>query len=253
PDGVTSIKNQAFRECSSLESIDIPNSVTSIGDQVFDGCKNLTDIKLSNKLESIGGGAFKGCSNLSSIEIPDGVKSIGEGAFWDCSCLESIKIPDSVTSIGEYAFEGCDNAKFYIVKGSYAEEYLKDNNLEYEYYLIPESPTEKKSETPTVSPDNNKTKAPAKVNLKSAKNLKGKKLKAIWKKVNGAKGYEVQYSTNKKFKKAKTKTTKKTSFVIKKLKKKKTYYVRVRAYTIDASGKKVPGKWSKVKKAKISK
>lgn len=66
-------------------------------------------------------------------------------------------------------------------------------------------------------------------------------------------GYEVQYALNKKFKKAKTKTTKKTTFTIKKLKKKKTYYVRVRAYTIDANRKKVQGKWSKVKKVKIKK
>ena len=141
-------------------------------------------------------------------------------------------------------------------EGSYAEEYLKENNIPYEYIKEEdptEAPSEKKSETPTVSPDNNKTKAPAKVNLKSAKNIKGKKIKAIWKKVTGAKGYEIQYSTNKKFKKAKTKTTKKTTFVIKKLKKKKTYYVRVRAYKLDAAGKKVPGKWSKVKKVKVSK
>ena len=76
--------------------------------------------------------------------------------------------------------------------------------------------------------------------------------------MTGAKGYEVQYSLNKKFKKAKTKTvdikkTKKLSLTIKKLKKSKTYYVRVRAYATDASGKKVPGKWSKTKKVKIRK
>ena len=63
----------------------------------------------------------------------------------------------------------------------------------------------------------------------------------------------MQYSTNKKFKKAKTKTAKKTNLTIKKLKKKKTYYVRVRAYTLDASGKKVPGQWSAVKKVVIKK
>ena len=100
--------------------------------------------------------------------------------------------------------------------------------------------------------DASKAKAPAKVTLDSIKNTNGKELTAKWKKASGAKGYEVQYSTNKKFKKAKTKTTKKTSLTIKNLKK-KTYYVRIRAYTLDASGKKISGGWSTVKEVKIKK
>ena len=66
------------------------------------------------------------------------------------------------------------------------------------------------------------------------------------KKVAGAEGYQIQYSTSKKF--TKTATTKKTSYKIKKLKKKTTYYIRVRAYTLDENGKKVYSKWTTVKK-----
>ena len=90
---------------------------------------------------------------------------------------------------------------------------------------------------------------PAKVTLK---NKKAKKMIVSWKKVKGAKGYQIQYATNKKYKKGKKITTRKTKYTIKKLKKKKTYYVRVRAYTVN-NGKKVYGKWSKVKKVKIKK
>ena len=70
------------------------------------------------------------------------------------------------------------------------------------------------------------------------------------KKVAGAEGYQIQYSTSKKFTKKTTKsaTTKKTSYKIKKLKKKTTYYIRVRAYTLDENGKKVYSKWTTVKK-----
>lgn len=89
--------------------------------------------------------------------------------------------------------------------------------------------------------------------LNSVNNTKGKSFTAKWKKVSSAKGYQIQYSPNKKFKKAKAKTTKKNSITIKKLKNKKVYYVRVRAYTINASGEKVYGDWSKVKKVKIKK
>ena len=92
----------------------------------------------------------------------------------------------------------------------------------------------------------------SKVSWKTAKNIKGKKLTANWKKTLEADGYQIQYAPNKKFKKAKSKTVKSTSVTLKKLKKKTTYFVRVRAYKT-ADGKKVYGKWSSVKKVKIKK
>ncbi len=92
--------------------------------------------------------------------------------------------------------------------------------------------------------------------ISSVKNNKKKAIVVKWKKTAGVNGYEVQYSTNRKFKKnVKTKTVKsakKTSLSIKKLKKGKTYYVRIRGYSLAAS-KKIIGSWSKVKKIKIKK
>ena len=105
----------------------------------------------------------------------------------------------------------------------------------------------KKQSTPSKTV---KVKAPSKVKLTSAKNGKGKKLTVKWKKVTGAKGYQLQYALNKKFKKKKSIQTKKTKYTIKKLK--KTYYIRVRAYKMNGK-KKVYGKWSTVKKVKIKK
>ena len=84
------------------------------------------------------------------------------------------------------------------------------------------------------------------------KNQKKLKVKATWKKLTNVFGYQIQYAPNKKFKKAKSKTVKSSSVTLKKLKKKKTYFVRVRAYKL-ANGKKVYGKWSSVKKVKIKK
>ena len=80
----------------------------------------------------------------------------------------------------------------------------------------------------------------AKASLTSAKNSKSKQILLKYKKVSGAKGYEISYSTNKKFKKVVTKkNTAKTSYTISKLKKGKIYYVRIRAYRMDSTGKKV--------------
>ena len=94
----------------------------------------------------------------------------------------------------------------------------------------------------------------AKASLTSAKNSKSKQILLKYKKVSGAKGYEISYSTDKKFKKAVTKkNTAKTSYTISKLKKGKIYYVRIRAYKMDSKGKKVYGKHSSMKKVKVSK
>ena len=94
----------------------------------------------------------------------------------------------------------------------------------------------------------------AKASLTSAKNSKSKQILLKYKKVSGAKGYEISYSTDKKFKKVVTKkNTAKTSYTISKLKKGKIYYVRIRAYRMDSTGKKVYGKYSSMKKVKVSK
>lgn len=72
------------------------------------------------------------------------------------------------------------------------------------------------------------------------------------KKVSGAKGYQIAYTTDKKFKKGvKYVTTGKTTKSVTKLKSKKAYYVKVRAYKMDSRGKKVYGSYSTVKTIKV--
>lgn len=89
---------------------------------------------------------------------------------------------------------------------------------------------------------------PSKATIKQAKNSKKKAIVVTLKKTKNAKKHQLQYATNKKFKKAKRKTITKLTYTIKKLKKGKTYYVRVRGI----NGSKC-GAWSKVKKVKIKK
>ena len=104
---VTSIRADAFRKCSKLTTVTIPDSVISIGDSAFSGCTNMTSITIGSSVESIGDHAFRECSKLTTVTIPDSVKSIGAYAFLGCTNMTSITIGSSVESIGAYAFSNC--------------------------------------------------------------------------------------------------------------------------------------------------
>ena len=120
-EGVTEIGKEAFRDCSSLTSVIIPEGVTEIGADAFKGCKSLTSITIPDSVTEIGGCAFAGCSSLTSINIPEGVTWIGSYVFADCSSLTSINIPKGVTWIGNSAFWGCSSLTSITIPNSVTE------------------------------------------------------------------------------------------------------------------------------------
>lgn len=148
-----------------------------------------------------------------------------------------------------------DNAAYrsvrVMVKGTKQDE-VKDSKPA----TNPSEPATTPSTTqPTTKPSttkNTETVKPKKTSIKKLSKGK-KKFTVTWAKVSGVKGYQIQYSSNKTFKKnnksvtvTKQKTTKAT---VKKLKSKKKYYVRVRTYKT-VNGKKIYSSWSKVKSVK---
>lgn len=108
------ICSSAFRDCTSLTSISIPNSVR-IGDGLFSGCTSLTSISLPNSIKEIGSFMFCNCTSLNSVNIPTSVTKIGKYAFAN-SNLKSIEIPQSVTTFEERVFERCKNLQYVFIK-----------------------------------------------------------------------------------------------------------------------------------------
>ena len=111
PTTITSIGNDVFNGCSNLKSINLPESVTNIGNCAFYECSNINSFHIPNSVTSIGFGAFYGCSNLESVNIPEGVDTIMSGTFSACINLSSIIIPSNITYIGDEAFQDCDNLR----------------------------------------------------------------------------------------------------------------------------------------------
>lgn len=107
PTIVTTIGAEAFKNCTSLQTITLSSSVNAINNMAFLGCSNLTKVTVSGTLKTIQSSAFSGCVKLSSISSLGSVKTISSYAFNNCTSLTSITLPTTVTSIENSAFYNC--------------------------------------------------------------------------------------------------------------------------------------------------
>lgn len=129
----------------NITEVKMPTNVTSyvlttIGENAFRDCKSLSKLEVPSTLTTIGSGAFAGCGALDYVIIPDRVTKISNKTFANCTSLSEITIFDSVTSIADDAFEGCGNLTIHGMPGSEAEKYAsKYKNITFvgdgNYYL----------------------------------------------------------------------------------------------------------------------
>ena len=134
PDGVISIGNGAFMSCTGLTSVTIPDSVAILDEYAFYQCTKLNSVTLSNQVSYIGAWAFYGCSSLTSITIPDSVIFIDVLAFSKCTSLTYVILPNDLSWIEKRAFEGCSNLTDVWFTGSESDleeiEIVADGNEE---------------------------------------------------------------------------------------------------------------------------
>lgn len=144
PVGVTKLGENAFRECTKLESVELPETIETIGDSAFEDCYKLEHIELPKNLKNIEESAFRNCVNLKAIELPEnlkrlrinafrgchslkkiilheGIEKIFTGAFLNCQGLEEVEMKEGIKSIRAEAFSGCENIKSIKIPDSVEE------------------------------------------------------------------------------------------------------------------------------------
>ena len=101
--------NNAKLYINGIEATDltIPSDIKEIKPYTFTGCNSLVSITISNNVTKIGYYAFRNCNSLKNVSIGNCVTSIDQSAFEYCTNLTSVTIPNSVKSIGQAAFYGC--------------------------------------------------------------------------------------------------------------------------------------------------
>ena len=105
---VKSLKNNLFKDNTTLEHVELPDTITDLGQTTFKNCTNLSYVKLPSNIKVLYEYTFENCTALKSITLPNTLVEIRSDCFRN-SGLESINFPDSLTDIWQYTFAYCEN------------------------------------------------------------------------------------------------------------------------------------------------
>lgn len=130
PKGIGQINAFYFSGCKSLEEIDWPEAPFRVDDSAFAGTGFAT-LRQPRELYGIEMTSFAYCEKLRTVYIPEGRESVGYCEFLNCANLRNAYIPATVTALNESCFQGCPKVVFHVEKGSYAEEYARENGIPY--------------------------------------------------------------------------------------------------------------------------
>ena len=118
---ITGISGDCFSDCSTLESITIPEGVTHFLWRCFSNCINLREVNLPDSLSSLGSDTFANCISLKTISLPKSLTMISERAFQNCTGIQSITLPSTIDAIPEGLFDGATNLTEIIFEGTVSQ------------------------------------------------------------------------------------------------------------------------------------
>ena len=123
---VYEIEREAFKDCTKLTSVIIPETVVTIDFRAFWNCESLTSIVIPDSVKNIYGNAFFDCMSLKEVKLSENLTELNN-IFWDCTSLESIHIPARVYAISSNEFSDCTSLKKITVDEDNPYYYSKDN------------------------------------------------------------------------------------------------------------------------------
>ena len=108
PGSVKTVGQAAYKQCISLETLEIEEGLEEMGDSVFVGCSSLQKVSLPGSLKVISLATFKDCEKIDSLVLVKGLEEIGESAFEGCKSLPNVSLPESLVKIAKAAFKDCE-------------------------------------------------------------------------------------------------------------------------------------------------
>lgn len=127
PEGITSIPEYAFENCSNFSELIIPDSVISIGEYAFSGCSGIIELSLGNELETIGDYAFYGCSGIEKVDLRENITSIGENTFAGCSGMKEFYVSGNLEKFGVNYISDFENLEILYVDNDHPDCFTDDN------------------------------------------------------------------------------------------------------------------------------
>ncbi|MBR5619800.1 MAG: leucine-rich repeat protein, partial [Clostridia bacterium] len=91
-----------------ISEIEIRDGVTSLGNNAFANCTRLASVQMPDSLEDLGEGTFTNCVALPSIAIPDSVTELKENVFYNCTKIAKLELGTRIESVADTALDGCD-------------------------------------------------------------------------------------------------------------------------------------------------
>lgn len=105
---ILEIGKGAFKNCSSLQNLDIKLTSDTLLDETFKGCSSLISVNFSS-VKYVKKSAFEDCTSLNYVGLNEEVLEMGQAAFKNCSSLEKIEFNFVGEVLSSYVFEGVNN------------------------------------------------------------------------------------------------------------------------------------------------